>query len=142
MELDAKILKKYEKKTVPQLVKKAQQVFNTWIRNRDLQGEEFFTCISCNVPKHKTQMNAGHYLSAGHNTSLRFNEDNVHGQCVRCNLHLHGNQVGYRIGLVNKIGLERIIELEQIGSKFSKYDRFSLIFTIEKYKNGNTKPNK
>jgi 5-methylcytosine-specific restriction endonuclease McrA len=134
MELTSQIIKKYEKKTVQQLVKKAQQVFNAWIRDRDLQGEDFFTCISCHVPKHKSQMNAGHYLSAGHHTHIRFNPNNCHGQCIKCNLYMSGNLIGYRIGLVNKIGLHKVIELEQHASRPSKYDRYNLIDVIETYK--------
>lgn len=79
-------------------------------------------------------MNAGHYKSAGHNGSIRFNEDNVHGQCVRCNLHLHGNEVNYREGLINKIGIDKVELLESFARQMHKWDRFGLIYVIETYK--------
>lgn len=80
------------------------------------------------------QMNAGHYKSAGHNGAIRFNEDNVHGQCVRCNMHLHGNEVKYREGLVRKIGVEKVELLESFARQVHKWDRFGLIYLIENYK--------
>jgi Bacteriophage Lambda NinG protein len=43
---------------------------------------------------------------------LRFNEDNVHAQCKYCNNQLSGNAANYRIGLVKRIGLERVEALE------------------------------
>lgn len=131
--MDSKIIQKYAKYTTQQLVQKAQKAFNSFIRSRDLDGD-YFTCISCHVTKHKSQMNAGHYLSAGHHTHIRFNPLNCNGQCIRCNLYLSGNQIGYRIGLVNKIGLHKVIELEQSGRTVHKHDRLHLIEIIEKYK--------
>lgn len=131
--MDAKTIKKYDKYTVSQLKAKAQKQFNAFIRKRDA-NDSWFTCISCRTPKSIDQLNAGHYLSAGHNTSVRFNEDNCHSQCCRCNLYLHGNQANYRIGLVNKIGLKRVEALEAMANKVTKFDRFTLIEIIETYK--------
>lgn len=132
-QMEAKTIKKYDKYTVSQLIKKAQVTFNKFIRLRDAK-DGFFICISCRIPKPLNQMNAGHYLSTGHNTAVRFNEDNCHSQCIRCNRHLHGNQSNYRIGLVNKIGLQRVEALEKSANKTIKYDRFTLIDLIETYK--------
>ena len=127
--MDAKTIQRYNKYSVAQLKLKAQKVFNAYIRKRD----EGLPCISCGTgqPQH-----AGHYFSAGHNSKLRFDERNVAGQCIRCNYFLHGNQTGYRKGLINRIGLCEVERLEQEASIKSAYnwDRFSLIEIIEKYK--------
>lgn len=131
--MEAKTVHRYSKSTVPQLLKIAQKHFNTYIRLRD-QKDGYFICISCNIPKGLDQMHAGHYLSAGHNARTRFDEQNCWGQCIRCNYHLSGNQVGYRIGLVNKIGLEKVMEIEQKSRQIVKWDRYTLIDLIETYK--------
>lgn len=136
--MDIKTIKKYEKYTVSQLKAKAQKEFNKFIRLRDSEGD-WFRCISCQMVKPIEQMNAGHYLSAGHNTAVRFNEDNTNVQCIRCNFHLHGNQSNYRVGLVNKIGLQRVEALEAMASKVTKFDRFTFIDIIETYKAKNKK---
>jgi len=52
------------------------------------------------------------YVPAGRSNKLRFDEDNVHGGCVRCNLYESGNLRGYRIGLIERIGVERVEQLE------------------------------
>lgn len=133
-ELSIKAIQRYKNKSVPSLIKIAERHFNTYIRKRDSDGY-FFTCISCAKLKSIRQMNAGHYLSAGHNGIVRFNENNVNGQCGSyCNRMLHGNLINYRIGLVKKIGEEKVKELEAMAKHPHKWDRFTLISIIEKYK--------
>lgn len=85
----------------------AQAAFNGYIRERDSD----LPCISCNR-FHTGSYDAGHYRSVGSMPALRFVEDNCHKQCVPCNQHKAGNVVEYRIGLVNRIGAERVAILE------------------------------
>ena len=84
----------------------AQRAFNAYIRARD-QGKP---CISCGA---LTELEAGHYLSIGARPELRFNENNVQGQCNHCNVTLSGNQKNYRIGLIGRIGYKAVLELER-----------------------------
>lgn len=100
-------------KTVPKLKREAQQAFNRWIRQRDA----LLPCISCGAPPPDLSQlhagrDAGHYRSTGSADHLRFNEDNVHGQCVSCNRWGAGKSVEYRIGLLARIGAERTNALE------------------------------
>ena len=88
-------------------LKLAQRAFNAYIRARDAH----LPCISCGKAPGYTA-DAGHYLTTGARPELRFNEDNCHRQCVQCNQHLHGNLILYRMGLVARIGLERVETLE------------------------------
>jgi len=87
-------------------LKIAQQVFNAFIRKRD----EHLACISCGTFTGK--INAGHYRSVGSCPELRFNEFNCHKQCEKCNTYLHSNAINYRIGLIKKIGVEKVEWLE------------------------------
>jgi hypothetical protein len=57
-------------------------------------------------------VNAGHFLSVGAAPHLRFNEQNVHLQCEKCNSYLSGNIAKYRPRLIAKIGLEAVEALE------------------------------
>lgn len=88
-------------------LREAQSAVNQFIRLRD----DHLPCISCGR-HHQGQYHAGHYISRGANPSLRFDTDNIHKQCAPCNTHLSGNQVNYRIGLIQKIGIERVERLE------------------------------
>ena len=86
-----------------------QKVFNTYIRTRDKDKP----CISCDKFLKEKDINASHFYSVGSSPNLRFNEDNVHNSCIRCNKDLHGNLIEYALRLPNRIGIERFNELAQ-----------------------------
>lgn len=113
--------------TLPKLLKKAQTVFNQFIRERDKD----LGCISCGAEID----HAGHYLSQGHHSALRFNEMNVNGQCLRCNNFLHGNLINYRKGLVKRYGADRVEILEHFSNhnKVKKWTRVELMAIIQTY---------
>lgn len=117
-----------EKQTF-ELKKIAQNKFNAFIRKRD--AKELCICCKKGKPEH-----AGHFYSAGHYNHLRFNEDNVHGCCLRCNYYLSGNLVEYRKNLEKKIGLKRLEHLDFLAksTNSSKNNRFEYLEIIEKYK--------
>jgi hypothetical protein len=77
-----------------------QKAVNAKIRARDA-GKP---CISCNAPWSPT-FQAGHYRSRGAAKNLALDERNIHGQCVQCNLHRHGNGIDFRIGLIGRYGV-------------------------------------
>ena len=68
-------------------------------------------CISCGR-HHQGQYHAGHFRTTAAAPQLRFHEDNVHKQCSVCNNHLSGNLLEYRKRLIQKIGAERVEQLE------------------------------
>ena len=79
-----------------------QKVVNTFVRMRDKDNG----CISCDRPLN-TKFDAGHFYPTTYQF-LRFHEDNINGQCVRCNRDLHGNQIEYMPRLINKIGVDKM----------------------------------
>ena len=87
-------------------LKDAQTAFNEFIRTRDTG----LPCISCGR-MHTGAWDAGHYRVTAV-TAIRYHEDNVHRQCVPCNQHKSGNAVEYRIGLLQRIGAERLAFIE------------------------------
>lgn len=100
---------KNELKTRSTLKNELQRIFNQFIRIRD-QHEPCISC-GCKLPE---KYDAGHFYSVGSYPNLRFNELNVHAQCVECNHHKCGNVHEYRIGLIQRIGLDQMDQLEQI----------------------------
>ncbi len=101
-----KSVMKDDLKTHKDWLKDLQRVFNTYIRTRDY-GKP---CISCNRML-RDNFDAGHLFTVGAYPNIRFNEDNVHGQCVHCNQHLHGAVSEYMINLPARIGQERFDKL-------------------------------
>jgi len=107
--------------TRPEWLKRAQVAFNSYIRYRDINQP----CISCGNPLKQESLgggyDCGHYRSVGSSPHLRYNEQNAHGQCKKCNLYLSGNIVAYRSGLIGRIGLHNVdtIEADQSTKKYA-----------------------
>jgi hypothetical protein len=95
----------YRAKDTGALKKSAQAAVNKLCRLLD-QGKP---CISCGKPDEGgLKVNAGHYKSRGANSALRYNLVNLHQQCVVCNLHKSGNSEGYRVGIIQRYGIEML----------------------------------
>jgi len=98
--------RKADVKPLSHWINMTQRAFNDYIRARD--GD---ICISCGSTT-AVSYHAGHYRTTAAASQLRFNEDNVHSQCAACNVH-HSGAIGpYRINLITKIGLQRVLALE------------------------------
>lgn len=132
-----KLEKLLNKKSLPKLLAELQKVFNCFIRLRDTKydsGKPYFVCISCGVPKGLDQMNAGHFFAVGSFPALRFDEDNVHGQCIYCNQHHHGNLRIFQVNLIKKIGQDKFNILDLRAHNRSKLMQFEVEILIEQYK--------
>ena len=100
-------------KTKGEHLREAQQAFNAYIRERDrLAG---YACISSGRPLdwNGNAVDAGHFRSRGSAPHLRFDENNCHAQSKHDNRYLSGNVAEYRIGLIQRIGLEAVEALER-----------------------------
>ena len=134
--LSAELKAKYKGRSIDWLDDKLQEIVNSIVRQRDSENG-FFMCISCDDLKPLKQMNAGHYYPKEplQYRSVRFDLDNIHGQCVRCNKYLSANLIPYRKNLIFKIGEQRLKQLDQKAElKNFTYSREFLIELIEKYK--------
>ena len=106
--------KREKLKTRSDWMKEAQREFNRFIRLRDASKP----CICCGAPIQTKPttigggFDAGHYRSVGSAPHLRFNEDNCHGQAKQCNRWGAGRAVDYRIGLIQRIGVDRVEAIE------------------------------
>jgi hypothetical protein len=114
--------KKAKKKTLGQIKAEVQKVVNRYIRLRD----EGMPCISCG--QHK-KLQAGHYFAVSTHDGLRFDEDNIFGECGACNLFNQSHLIAYRDNLLERIGQERFDALyqrasnyKQFGYKFTRYE--------------------
>ena len=98
--------RKADVKPLSHWINMTQRAFNDYIRARD--GD---ICISCGSTT-AVSYHAGHFRTTAAASQLRFDEDNVHSQCSACNVH-HSGAIGpYRINLIAKIGLQRVLALE------------------------------
>lgn len=101
-------------KRTPELRQEAQEAANAYVRFRDRDEP----CISCgrrdlSDPLTGGAWDCGHYRSVGSAPHLRFDVvRNMAKQCKHCNRDLGGNHVGFRRGLIERIGVEAVEALE------------------------------
>lgn len=97
---------------------KLKLVCHLYIRTRDALDP----CPSCGCTE-TAQWDAGHFIPSHRGSALRYDERNIHKQCCVCNdgSKGSGNLTQYRIGLVKKIGVEQVEELERIGHTIKRW---------------------
>ena len=95
-------------KSMSSLLLYLRDICHEYIRTRD-KGKP---CISCGCQWH-SDFQAGHYKKAELISSLKFDERNINGQCVKCNIRKDGNIEGYRIGLIERYGSKYLEELDK-----------------------------
>jgi len=120
-------MKRTKKQTIPRLRDAVWTLFSKYIRLRDAQ------CFTCGAPVPIKKAHAGHFLH-GKNKATYLMEENVHTQCVKCNLFLSGNMVEYYPRLQKLIGEERVQELKDIHAKEHIWKRDELEALKDKYK--------
>ncbi len=112
-----------KKKTVRKAKAKTWLVFSRYIRLRDCLkttgSPEYGECISCGNTKSYSELDAGHFVPKHANNY--FSERGVNAQCRHCNSFLHGNQLGYRRGLLLLYGEEVVSELETENQPIKKF---------------------
>lgn len=124
--------KREELKRIPDLIAEAQKAFNAYIRERDKDKP----CICCGQPLGLGEVggayDCGHYRSTGSAAHLRFNENNAAAQRKRCNRYGAGRAVDYRVGLIQRIGVDAVEALEA-NNEPHKWTREELIAIRVKY---------
>jgi hypothetical protein len=122
--------------TIPNLKKKVQVVFNSYIRERDKNPDGTWTCISCGQTF--DSVHSGHYFEVPGWGHMRYEEMNVHAQCAGCNLYRNGNLILYRRNLIKKIGESAVQNLEERAIKekphWKEWEREKLETLLEIYK--------
>lgn len=115
-----------KKQSIAVLKKKLWKEFSIFIRNRD--GG---ICFTCDARCEGSNYHAGHFIAkAAGGLALYFNEDNVHGQCMRCNIHLGGNQWEYG----QRLGKKKVNELMKLKNETWKWGVNDYLEKISYYK--------
>lgn len=121
LKLKAKIKKEPKLSDLKKIV---QRKVNAYVRERDKD----LPCISCGKFR---KLEAGHYWRMGSYDCLRYNLDNLAGQCHDCNRWKSGNQGEYRIGLIARIGEERVVWLDEHRNDEKKWSREELQLILD-----------
>lgn len=87
-----------------------KKMVHEFVRERD-KGKP---CISCGQPWHP-DFQAGHFYKAELFETLKFDLQNIHGQCPGCNVYREGNLNDYELNLPGRIGAEKFEALRQLA---------------------------
>lgn len=107
--------RKAKLKTRREWIAECQAVVNKVARLRDQLADH--GCISCGsypTERFGGGMDAGHFRSVGSAAHMRFFLPNISAQCKKCNRDLGGSHTNYRKGLIERIGINRVEEIESM----------------------------
>lgn len=131
--LEKAFIEKNQRQKLAALKKSVTDICHLYIRLRD----ENKPCISCGIP-YKPDFDAGHFYSGGKFSSLKYDEDNINGQCIQCNRMNEGMHESYRLYLVERIGHENLDRLDKAAADYMQtdfhWDRDELIRLRNYYK--------
>jgi len=100
-----------QKNSLGSLKVNVRTICHNYIKLRD----KYKPCISCGQPWHK-DFQAGHFYKAELYSTLKYDENNIHGQCAGCNIRKEGNLSPYAVNLPKRIGIELYDELNKKAS--------------------------
>ncbi|NML34925.1 recombination protein NinG [Paraburkholderia antibiotica] len=107
--------RKAKLKTRREWIAECQAIVNKVARLRDQLADR--GCISCGsypTERFGGGMDAGHFRSVGSAAHMRFFLPNISAQCKKCNRDLGGSHTNYRKGLIERIGINRVEEIESM----------------------------
>ncbi len=118
------------------LDKKLDRIMSFYIRIRDIVHNEsgISYCITCGRPHHWKQMHMGHFVTRDR-LAVKFNEDNLNGQCNHCNTYKKGDQAAHGFAIDRKYGKPGLaLSLLAMGAKKVKLSRMWYENEIKIYK--------
>ena len=125
-EVDKATKEKKERQSLATLRNGVMTVCHTFIKLRD-KGKP---CVSCGQP-YKPDHDAGHWKSAKDYSNLRYDERNIHGQCIGCNRFKRGNIEAYNDRIHLRIGTHGKEAIEKAATKYKhsgfKWEREKLV---------------
>ena len=130
--LEKAFKEKKERVGLTTILDSVEQICHKYIRLRD-EGKP---CAACGAP-YSSDFQASHCYKAELYSSLRFNEFNIHGGCIGCNIYKDGNIDVYKVRLPMIIGEAKAEELRLLASRDQnnfKWDREELKRIKEYYK--------
>lgn len=122
--------RKLELKPLQYWLRQAQKAVNDYVRRRDLKAGH--GCITCGTFDAE-EWHAGHWISVGASSSLRFDLANIHLQCRQCNYFGAGKAQEYEARLPARIG-QLEVERLKFAPRDYKWSRDECQGITKKYK--------
>lgn len=110
----------------------ADRIFSLFIRLRDTDADGNGKCITCPRVQFFRRMDNGHWVPRQH-TSTRYEEQNCHLQCKKCNGFEGGMQDVYALEIDKKYGTGTAEKLKIKGTNRMKEEVLLYLWVIDKY---------
>lgn len=115
------------------LIAQLDNIFSQFVRLRDSDEHGRAICISCQRELPYEYMQAGHFYPRTH-MATRWDEDNVHSECVTCNCFTSDHLIKYKGNLIKKIGTEAFERITKLHNQPRNFDECELQMMIAYYK--------
>lgn len=125
--------KKTKKSDRQKLIVKLDTIFSLFIRLRDSDQNGVCKCITCGDFKHYTEMDGGHFITR-ENMATRWDEENDHAQCQKCNRFQSGKQFEHGLAIDKKHGPGTASKLLVKSKSPCNFEDFELEAMIKYYK--------
>ena len=112
---------------------KLWKVFSEYIRLRDCDENGHGNCITCGRIIHYSKGDCGHGIPRQHK-STKFNEQNNHLQCKRCNGFEGGKREVYKEEVNKRYGPQTWEKLEVMSRMTCKRDQYEINVMTDFYK--------
>ena len=116
------------------LVKKADSVFSTYIRLRDADKHGIVKCPLCWAKIHRKKAQNMHFISRAC-WLYRYDEDNCHAGCMRCNVILSWNYIAYTRYMQNNYWIESVDHMIAESKNLHKLSTAEIQAIIDTYTN-------
>lgn len=112
-----------------QQIKKSRLKIKAWdllskiIRLKYSDSNGYCSCVTCGVTKHWSELQAGHFIPKAAGNSVYFLEENIHPQCVSCNIFNAGALTQYTLFMIDTYGRDEVERLQQVRHEKLKITR-------------------
>ena len=108
--------KKSKSKTLKALKTKLWKLTSEYIRRKYADENGYVSCVTCGTTRlWNDGIQAGHFIPKVQGLSVYFEEENIHPQCMPCNVFKDGNYRAYTLFMIDTYGREKIDELEDLA---------------------------
>lgn len=114
------------------LEKKLDKVFSEYTRKKETK-DGYGKCVSCGVFKDYSQLDAGHFINRKWRAT-RWDERNVHIQCISCNRFSEGNAAGYALYMLDRFGRSEVEYLHALSRETARFSDSEGELLIKEYK--------
>lgn len=101
-------------------IRKLDDAYSEYVRLRAADENGMVLCVTCNQGHHWRDLDCGHFVKRG-NASVRWHQQNAHGQCRLCNSTIDGNEDTHAIAIDEMYGEGTAEKLRRMGREDEKF---------------------